>query len=178
MSEFTTHLGGKEKEFMDAYTLYADSIYRHCYFRVYNKELAQDITQETFIKTWKCLAKGQEIKNIRAFLYRVAVNAIIDHSRKRTTLVLDNIKEKQASIRLYNTGEADMLDSLEIKEIMEILKTLDKKYQQVIVMRYIDGFSPGEIADVLNISTNAASVKLNYALKKLRAVINLQHYAS
>ena len=66
----------KEQEFLDAYKQYADSIYRHCYFRVYNKELAEDLTQETFIKTWKYIAQGKEIKNIKAFLYRVAVNLI------------------------------------------------------------------------------------------------------
>jgi len=73
----------REKEFLDAYEKYADAIYRHCYFRVYNKELAEDLTQETFIKTWKYIVEGKEVKNIKSFLYRVAVNLIIDNSRKK-----------------------------------------------------------------------------------------------
>src|SRR3989344_7747615 len=91
-----------EKEFLDAYEQHADAIYRHCYFRVYNEDLAKDLSQETFIKTWKYVTEVKEIKNIKAFLYRVAVNLIIDNSRKKTTLVFDEIKEKEVSVRLYS----------------------------------------------------------------------------
>ena len=126
----------KEKEFLDAYHQHADAIYRHCYFRVYNKDLAQDLTQETFIKTWKYIAEGKEIKNIKAFLYRVAVNLVIDNSRKKTTLVLDDVKEKEVSVRLYSM-ESKLIDSLEAKEITGLLDQLDEKYRQVISLRYI-----------------------------------------
>jgi|GEM_PF-404151 RNA polymerase sigma-70 factor (ECF subfamily) len=167
----------KEKEFLEAYKLYADSIYRHCYFRVYNKDLAEDLTQETFIKTWKYIAEGKEVKNIKAFLYRVAVNLIIDHSRKKTALVFDDVKEKEVSVRLYSM-ENSMIDSFEIKEIVKTLDDLDEKYRQVIVMRYINQLSPSEIADVLGISTNAVSVKINYAMKKLREIIKTKYHES
>ncbi|MSU54869.1 MAG: RNA polymerase sigma factor [Candidatus Staskawiczbacteria bacterium] len=166
-----------EKEFLDAYQQYADAIYRHCYFRVYDEDLAKDLTQETFIKTWKYIIEGKEIKNLKAFLYRVAVNLIIDHSRKKVTLAMDDLKEKEASMRLHSI-ESTMSDNFEIKEIVGMLDSLDEKYRQVIVMRYIDELSPPEIADVLKISTNAVSVKLNYALKKLREVIKLKYHES
>jgi RNA polymerase sigma-70 factor (ECF subfamily) len=167
----------KEKEFMEAYQRYADAIYRHCYFRVYNEDLAKDLTQETFIKTWKYISEGKEVKSIKAFLYRVAVNIIIDHSRKKTALVLDQVKENEASIRL-DSVESAMIDNLEIKEIVAMLDNLEEKYRQVIVMRYIDQLSPPEIAKVLGISTNAVSVKLNYALKKLRSIIKTTYHES
>ena len=63
MNDFDLPHGEKEKEFLDAYQQYADAIYRHCFFRVYNRDLAQDLTQETFIKTWKYISEGKEIKN-------------------------------------------------------------------------------------------------------------------
>ena len=164
----------KKKEFSDVYQQYADAIYRHCYFRVYNKDLAEDLTQETFIKTWKYMVEGKEIKNVKAFLYKVAVNLIIDHSRKKTTVVLDDMKEKEVSLRLHSI-ESSMIDSFEIKEIIKILDDLEEKYRQVIVMRYISQLSPPEIADILGISTNAVSVKINYAMKKLRLIIASKH---
>ena len=52
---------------------------------------------------------------------------------------------------------------------------LEEKYRQVIVMRYISQLSPPEIADILGISTNAVSVKINYAMKKLRLIIASKH---
>ncbi len=165
----------KEQEFLDAYQKHADAIFRHCYFRVYNKDLAEDLTQETFIKTWKYLTEGKEVKNIKAFLYRVAVNLIIDHSRKKTTLVFDEVKEKEVSLRLYSM-DTQMLSNFESKEIIALLDELDEKYRDVIVMRYINELSPVEIASVLEESPNAVSVRLNYAMKKLKELIKVKYH--
>lgn len=170
MDDFNLPNNPKEKDFLDAYQQHADAIFRHCYFRVYNKDLAEDLTQETFIKTWRYITEGKEIKNIKAFLYRVAVNLIIDHSRKKKLLALDDLKEKEVSVRLYST-ESTLIDAFETKEIVKTLEDLEEKYRQVIVMRYINELSPPEIAEVLGISTNAVSVKINYAMKKLREII-------
>ena len=161
---------GKEKEFLESYNLYADSIYRHCYFRVYNKELAEDLTQETFIKTWKYISEGKEVKNMKSFLYRVAVNLIIDHGRKKTALALDELKEKEVSLRL-NSMEGQILSKFEVGEVVKMLDRLSHKYRQVILLRYVDDLSPVEIAHILNESANAVSVRLNYAVKKLREII-------
>jgi len=167
----------KDQVFLQAFKEHSDAIYRHCYFRVYNKDLAEDLTQDTFIKTWKYISEGNEVKNIKAFLYRVAVNLIIDHSRKKTALVLDDVKEKDVSMRHYST-EATMIDTMELKEVVGLLDQIEEKYRQVITMRYIDQLSPPEIAKALGISTNAVSVKLHYALKKVRSIDKLKYFTS
>ena len=164
----------REKEFLDAYEKYADDIYRHCYFRVYNKELAEDITQETFIKTWKYILAGQEIKNIRAFLYKVAVNLIIDNSRKKKEVYLEDVaqKESRESIRLSNMeAQEEIFKRFETKEIVKLLDQLSDSQKQVMIMRYIDELLPTEIADVLGESSNAVSVRINQATKKIREII-------
>src|SRR3989338_7817957 len=120
MSDVTSNTQ-QEQDFKNAYQQYVDAIYRHCYFRVYNQDLAEDLTQETFIKTWKYIADGKEIKNIKAFLYKVALNLIIDNSRKKTTLVFDDIKEKEVSVRLYSM-ENKIMDNFEAKEIIGVLE--------------------------------------------------------
>jgi len=177
MDGFNLSHSKKEKEFLDAYQQYADAIYRHCYFRVYNKDLAEDLTQETFIKTWKYITEGKEIKNTKAFLYRVALNLIIDNSRKKQVLAFDQVKENEASVRLYSM-EGSIIDRFEVQEIIKILDDLDEKYRQVIIMRYINQLSPPEIADILEISTNAVSVKINYAIKKIREIIKIKYHES
>ena len=166
----------KEEAFTNAYQLHVDAIYRHCYFRVHNKELAQDLTQETFIKTWKYIIEGKEIKNLKAFLYKVAINLIIDDSRKKKAVVFDAVKEKEASVRLYKRMYNDTLNKLEVDEIIGILSGMDENYKQVIVMRYINQLSPPEIAEIMGISTNAVSVKINYAIKKLRETIKIKRH--
>lgn len=163
----------KEKDFLDVYEQYADAIYRHCYFRVYNKELAEDLTQETFIKTWTYLSEGKEIKNIKAFLYRVAINLVIDNSRKKTALSLDEFKEKEVSIRQYNIVEEKVFSQAEFASIFKTMDKLEDKYKDIILMRYMQDFSPAEIADVLGVSANVVSARLNYAVKKLKKIIKI-----
>lgn len=163
----------REKQFLQAHKKYADDIYRHCYFRVYNKELAEDLTQETFIKTWKYIIVGQEIKNIKAFLYKVALNLVIDHSRKKKEIFSDNIediKETGHSVRLSNM-EADILNKLEVGEIVKLLDLLSESQRQVVAMRYIDELSPVEIAEILGESASAVSVRINQGMARLRKII-------
>lgn len=159
-----------EKRFLDAYETYADAIYRHCYFRVYEKNLAEDLTQETFIKTWNYLVQGKEIDNIKAFLYKVAVNLVIDYKRKKQSLPLDDMKEKQVSLR-HSTVEEGFMNTVEMHRIIEKMDQLEDSYREVITMRYINDLSPVEIAEILQITPNAVSVKINYAIKKLKQVI-------
>lgn len=175
-----------EKHFLEAYEKHADGIYRYCFFRVYNKELAEDITQETFTKTWTYMVEGKEIKNIKAFLYRVAVNLIIDNSRKKKSLSLEGLnisgsnlptKDQEGVIRHSSIGDAEdkIFNKFEAQEIVKILDKLDDHYKEVIIMRHINDLMPFEIADILNQSSNAVSVRLNHGLKKLRQIIDKKY---
>jgi DNA-directed RNA polymerase specialized sigma24 family protein len=56
-----------EQDFIKHYNQHSDAIFRHCFYRVYDRETALDLVQETFAKTWAYLATGHEVKNIRAF---------------------------------------------------------------------------------------------------------------
>ena len=49
----------KEEEFLRAYEEFADAIFRHCYFRISDREVAKDLTQETFTRTWKYIVDGE-----------------------------------------------------------------------------------------------------------------------
>ena len=79
-------------------------------------------------------------------------------------------------MRLYKRMYNDTLNKLEVDEIIGILSGMDENYKQVIVMRYINQLSPPEIAEIMGISTNAVSVKINYAIKKLRETIKIKRH--
>lgn len=156
------------------YEDYADAIYRHCYFRVFDKELAKDLVQETFAKTWRYLASGREVLNGQAFLYKVATNLMINRSRKKKEISLDMLQEQG-----FDPG-TDQRASLENfiagKKVFEELDRLDDRYSQVITMRFVDDLSPQEIADILGESENAVSVRLHRALKKLKELLAFPHH--
>jgi DNA-directed RNA polymerase specialized sigma24 family protein len=94
-----------EKMFLDAYQMHSDAIFRFVSFKIDNREKALDITQDTFMKTWMHISKNGEIQNIRAFLYKVAGNLVIDEYRRRgrKDYGTDSLEE----ITEYKNGEID-----------------------------------------------------------------------
>ncbi len=158
----------KKNEFIKAYDMYADAIFRYCFFRVYSRAQAEEITQDAFMKTWEYIVGGKDIKNIRAFLYRVASNSMIDAIRKHKESSLDEIMEESNAFEPSSEYKEDMEHAIMFKEIKEQLNRLKKEERDIIIMRHVEGFSPQEIAETFNISANNVSVKLNRATKKLR----------
>jgi RNA polymerase sigma-70 factor (ECF subfamily) len=157
--------------FMRAYDEYGDALFRHCYFRVYDREKAKDLMQECFTRTWECIVKGQDIKNVRAFLYRVANNLIIDNSRKKTAASLDDLMDQ--GIEPEPVHDKRPLVAAEFAGVAAALDKVDERYRDVIVMRYIDGLTPGEIAEVLGETENAVSVRLHRGIAAVRKIINV-----
>lgn len=156
------------EEFLKSYDLHTDALFRHCYFRVRKRELAKDLVQEAFMTTWVYLAEGKKIKNIRAFLYSVLNNLIIDESRKQKALSLDGLIEE--GFEPVDKKAPDMNQRLIAKEVTQKLDSLEDPYKTVLIMRFIDEFSPKEIAEVLGVTENVVSVRINRGLKKLKEV--------
>lgn len=167
----------QQKDFIDAYDKYADAIYRYCFFRVYSKNLAEELTQETFMRMWGYLSKGKEVENMQAFLYRVARNLIVDSYRKAETRgkkeqsfneLLDYKKE---SLEPSYNGKEDVERDTLLGEVVEAIKKLPQGYRDVLIMHYMEGLSPKEIAEILNTNPNNISVKIYKAIKKLNLYI-------
>ena len=101
-----------EKDLLDAYDAYADAIFRHCYYKTSDRELAQDLTQEVFLKAWSYMQAKHPILNMRAFLYRLSDNLVIDWYRKKKSQSLDALTEQgfepsDDSVRVEEKAEMD-----------------------------------------------------------------------
>lgn len=156
-----------EREFLAAYDANTDALFRHCLARVRDRELAKDIVQETFTKTWTYLADGKRILYLRAFLYRTLNNCIVDVMRKKRSVSLDAMAEEEG---FEPEGEADTPAEVreEMGEAAELLSELDDMYASVVAMRFIDEMRPSEIARVLDVSENVVSVRLHRGIRELR----------
>src|SRR6185436_19052933 len=129
----------REKQFLEAYEAHSDAIFRYCYYRVFDREKAKDYAQEAFCRTWKYISEGKEVENIRAFLYRTATNIIIDESRKKKATSLDQIMEKGFAPKTDPREKTQ--DYFTGQELITIVKSLDEKYRDVILMKYVDDLS-------------------------------------
>jgi RNA polymerase sigma-70 factor (ECF subfamily) len=159
-----------EQEFLEAYDLYADAIFRHCAYRLLDRERGSDLMQDTFMRAWEYLSKGEKVDNMRAFLYRVANNLIVDSVRKKKEMSLDKMMEEDG----FEPGKdttPDLHAKLEKDRIIEALTHLEETYREVLVLRYIDELPPAEIAQMLGVSANVVSVRIHRGLKQLRSVL-------
>ncbi len=160
-------------EFEKIYESQSDAIFRFCLIRVSNREQALDITQETFLRLWQSLQKGLEIRNDKAFLFTVAGRLIIDWYRKKKSISLESIMYKDEEIDHEPALEvtANNLDSgAEGRYLLDKINELSPPYRQPVYLRFVEGLSPVEIGQILDISTNAASVRVNRGITELRKI--------
>jgi RNA polymerase sigma-70 factor (ECF subfamily) len=164
--------------FEEAFEAYSDELFRHASIRLSDRERALELTQETFMKVWQYAQKGgQDIKSLRPFLYRTLRNLIIDEYRKHKAVSLEAMAERaQMDVEDYMTpDESNTLEAAvgrhEGKRALAALKDLAEPYREAVVMRYIDGLSPQEIAKAIGESENVVSVRVHRGLKKLRAIL-------
>ncbi len=159
------------EELAKAYDLYSKILVRHCQFRMFNKEDAEEIVQDTFMNVYEYMRRGNTVENIRVFLYTVTNNLIVDRVRqnkmKREKQVsLDELTEKGFDIGAEHDLAKAIDQKMHAKAILDAVKKMEKADYELLVMRYIDGLMPTDIASVTGHSPNAISVKLHRALSK------------
>ena len=165
------------KDMSTAYEAYADAIFRFCFFKLSNRELAKDLTQETFLKTWSYLAGGGEVKGLKVFLYATANHLIIDEYRKkgRQLKVADSLDRLQESGFDPSFDDTDSwIDKLDGQRALELINQLPKLYKDVLFMRYVEDLSLEEIHQLTGESDNTISVRIHRGIEKLRKIINNQ----
>lgn len=159
-----------EDIFIKAYDDHSDAIFRHCYFRVFERERAKELMQETFIKTWEYLRSGAKVDNLRAFLYRVATNVIIDESRRKKSLSLDKLQESGFDPK--DDTHDRLLNFIEGGELIRLLEEIEPKYREALTMRYVEDLDIKEIAVALEETENNISVRIHRGLEKIRGIMN------
>lgn len=158
-----------EQEFLKAYDSLSDAIFRHCYFRISDRDMAKDLAQETFTKTWEYIAKGGKVENIKAFLYRVANNLIVDEFRKKKELSLERLGED--GFEPVSRDDKDIRADIEAKEMIRMIEKLEPDYREAVMMRHVEGMSVKEIAATIGESENVISVRIHRGLSKLRELL-------
>lgn len=160
----------KKRIFIESYDTYADAIFRYCSFRIYDRERAKEIMQETFTKTWEYMEKGQEIDNIKSFLYKVAHNLCVNEARyRKKSFSLDEMKENT------NFDQEDEInkspnDQAEISLLISRLNLLKEEERDLLVMRYVNDLAVSEIAKILQMLPNTVTVKIKRAEESLKKI--------
>ncbi|MBT4277222.1 RNA polymerase sigma factor [Candidatus Falkowbacteria bacterium] len=163
---------GDKEAFGEFYDLYVDKIYRFIYFKVSRVQEAEDLTSEVFLRVWQYARDGVEIENIKAFLYRVSRNAVIDFYRKNYGKETVDLEDHNIIDNLKADNLIEKIDTkAQVKEIIEKLDSIKEEYKEVILLRFVEEYSTKEIAEVMGRSKGATRVLLHRAMEALRSKV-------
>ena len=153
------------------YDKHVDQVYRHVYYRVQSQVDAEDITQEVFVKGWKAISKYKKTgAPFVTWLIAIAHNLIADHYRARKNLV--SLEEADTFSHSDETSPEVIAEAnLNKSHVRNAISKLKGEKQRVILMRFIDGLSYGEIAKTLGKSEGAVRVIQYRALNDLRHIL-------
>lgn len=151
---------------------YLKLIYSFIYKNVGDQAVAEDITQEVFIKVWKNLKKFDQNKNFSPWLFQIAKNTSIDYLRKKKSIPFskfENEKGQNAFIDNMPAPSANLIEKLSDKEILaSAMQNLPEKDQKIINLRHNDGLSFKEISAIFNESINTIKSRYRRTLANMK----------
>lgn len=162
-----------EQQYLETYKKNADAVFRYCFLRVSDREVARDISQDTFMKVWQYAQNGDRVDNIRALLFTTAKNLIVDYYRKKKATSLDALMEDGFDVGTSETE--NLVDKLDGARAMKFLGTIPEKYRDAIYLQYVEGLSVKEIAGIMGETENNISVRIHRGLQKLRSILRDQY---
>jgi RNA polymerase sigma-70 factor (ECF subfamily) len=160
-------IDGSFQAFGNLYSIYLDRIYRYLYYQVNDKMIAEDITEEVFVKAWKGIqsCRGKE-DTFSAWLYRIAHNHLAD-----------TLRQKNRVTSLDRPGTIDIADpcerveaGAEYRELLTAIAGLPEVPRQVIILKFLEGLDNSEISRVLGKREGAIRVAQMRGLEALRNV--------
>jgi len=159
----------KTKIFQEVYDHESDAIFRFALIKVSSRDQALDITQDTFMRLWKCMTEEKNISNYKSFLFTICRNLIIDWYRKKKSVSLNAMSENYDNFDVIdNSGINNLEINFEAKNILEKIGELNETYQTALYLKFTESLSPKEIGEIIGISENAVSVRINRGIEALR----------
>jgi RNA polymerase sigma-70 factor, ECF subfamily len=174
VSEF---LRGNEDTLQELIVRHERKIFTSIYLLVKDRDLANDIFQETFIKVIKTLRSGNynEEGKFLSWVLRISHNLVIDHFRslKRMPMVYDTDEYSVFdTIPLEDTNIEDKMIADQIQTtVRALIEQLPYDQREVVIMRHFANMSFKEIADATGVSINTSLGRMRYALINLRKLI-------
>jgi RNA polymerase sigma-70 factor (ECF subfamily) len=168
---------GDVRAFDELVERYHDRIYNLTYNMTSNREDAEDLTQEIFVKAFKALPRFKGKSSFYTWLYRIAINKTINYRKKRNRnrpISLDQFDQEIKTDETYHdlTAKGSPLRNINLTELQQKLnaamQTLSEKHRAVLVMHDMQGIPHDEIAKVVGVSSGTIRSRLFYARRQMQ----------
>lgn len=165
----------QEKKFNTMLTLadhdFKKALNSFAFFKLHSKEISEELVQDTFIKTWNYLVKGGKIVLMKAFLFHILNDLIVDQYRKHKTISLNAILEKGFEPNTSNNNER-LFNIIDGKALFLLIRCLPEKYRKIMDMKYIQFLSINEMSLITGQTKNTVTVQASRGLEKLKLLYN------
>lgn len=151
---------------------YHSRLYNFVRSMVRNDELAEDITQESFVKAYFSLSKLQNAGSFKSWLFRIANNNTLDYLRKKRPQMVDVDESVHETYIDDHTPEDAAVARARSNHIREALNKLKPDQRSILIMCDLQGFSYQEIAEALHIPFGTVQSRIFYARKKLKDLLD------
>jgi len=166
---------GEREAYAELYQRYVDKIYRYIYYKVGRRDETEDLTSQTFMKAWDAIG-DYEWRNhpFGAWLFRIAHNLVVDYHRARR----DNVSLTDATPQLEQRASRDEIrpeqvlgEMITMDRVRHAIGRLTEEQQQVLILRFFEGLSTGEVADLMGKRRGAIRGLQFRALSALRDLL-------
>ncbi len=174
---------GRESAYRELIRRYQRPIYSLIYRMVRNKELAEDLAQDTFIKMLNGIGSYRPEYKFSSWIFKIANNAAIDHLRRREldTLSLDGSPHAEGAEAIEATtlqigdGQESQLEEVTSRELGAQIEAavgrLRPEYRNCILLRHVEGRPYEEIAEILDLPLGTVKTYIHRARNELRALL-------
>lgn len=175
---------GRESAYRELIRRYQRPVFSLVYRMVRDRELAEDLTQETFIKVLNAIDSYRPEYKFSSWIFKIANNASIDHLRRRglNTLSLDGSPHAESADAIEATtlqigdGAENQLDEVASRELGQqiegAINQLRPEYRSCIILRHIDGRPYEEIAEMLDLPLGTVKTYIHRARNELRILLS------
>lgn len=171
----TMYIDGDNKAFDLLLSRNQEKLFTYILFVVRDREMANDMFQETFFKVVSRLQQGKYIANgkFSAWLMRIAHNVIMDwYRQQRAQNIVDAPKENDlsnvGSTLLESSREGELVNNQVMEDVRRMMSHLPASQREVVFMRFYQQMSFKEIAEATGVSINTALGRMRYAILNLR----------
>lgn len=161
--------------FAQLYDLCVDKIYKYIYYKVGNVAEAEDLTAQAFLKAWEAIGdyEWREVP-FSAWLFRIAHNLVVDYHRARREVVSIEQPEERPPLAIEGEEvgpEQALQEILMARRLREAIAQLTEEQQQVIILRFLEGYSTAEVALIMGKKPGAIRGLQFRGLSALREIL-------
>ncbi len=163
--------------FAELYDLYVDKIYNYVYYKVGNAAEAEDLTAQVFTKAWEAIGSYRwQGHSFSPWLFRIAHNLVVDYHRaRRQTVVLDALETgPYARFSAEDRPEQVLHHLMTMERVQRAISQLTEEQQTVIILRFLEGYSTAEIAEIMGKKRGAIRGLQFRGLAALRKILGVE----